>query len=117
MSYAASSLVMVEHSSLRFIFGFLLWIQNALRVLHAEISLSPARIVSCTSKSTPLWACVRRRPRRVDDWELDFPSRCSLTLTQSGRAVSPTHSSPVNTIFQKSFHGFCHNITWSFLKE
>ncbi|EYC45376.1 hypothetical protein Y032_0431g1341 [Ancylostoma ceylanicum] len=69
--YGSSSLVMAGHSSLRFIFGFLLWIKNTSRVLRAEISLSSARIVTCTSKSTLLWAYSTRVVELRKPWDED----------------------------------------------
>uniref|UniRef100_A0A0K0D4V2 CUB domain-containing protein n=1 Tax=Angiostrongylus cantonensis TaxID=6313 RepID=A0A0K0D4V2_ANGCA len=50
----ARSRVIVRHSSFRFIFGFLKFIQKASRVLRADVFDSCARIRTVTSKSSPL---------------------------------------------------------------
>uniref|UniRef100_A0A0K0D424 RING-type E3 ubiquitin transferase n=1 Tax=Angiostrongylus cantonensis TaxID=6313 RepID=A0A0K0D424_ANGCA len=46
--------VIMRHSFMRFISGFLELIQSASRVLRACVLDSCARIVTCTSKSSPL---------------------------------------------------------------
>ena len=92
--YRARSCVIWRHSSLLFIFGFFDFIQNASRILRADIFGSCARMVTFISKSTPLCFCALCVPRGVFDLFFVFPSRCSLIRTERGRPVSPIYSSP-----------------------
>ena len=78
----ASSCVIERHSSLRLILGFLEFIQNASKILRAEVWGSCAKIFTVTPKSSPLCADILCAPSGVDFRDLSFPPRCSFMRTQ-----------------------------------
>ena len=84
----ASSCVIERHSSLRLILGFLVLIQNASKILRADVWGSCAKIFTATSKSSPLCVDILCAPSGVDFRDLSLPSKCSFMRTRRGRAVS-----------------------------
>ena len=87
----ASSCVIERHSSLRLILGFLVLLQNASKILRADVWGSCAKIFTATSKSSPLCVDTLCAPSGVNFRNLSLPSKCSFMLyaNTEGRAVSP----------------------------